>query len=347
LNPYVDPKYLTPLAPRAAWDGWFAIAMFPAGSPLRWLKAHAYRRDDEPGRFPFSLVEGMGEQTEVMIAWANADEVEVKVSVVEPEPLTAAASPLRVALGESFLLEGKAPDYRMTFTLPANRGCASFNFRTGWPIWWAKFGPMLQYVGQHSGVSVDFPSRSVSGNGSETLALDGFGVMEHVAGASASFDFTGTPLHFHWDVLAFDDAQSPFDSAAGLSIGMGGRTIVPLKAAARFPGSEARGMRGLWVKYREVTTGVDEAGNAIMVPVRWEGLMRSSQGTFRYEATAATPVAGIVPGGGMLGFDFEGRWTTRGSNRTTLRGYGFNEYGDFSGALEQLARRESGGASGE
>ncbi|MHB8896474.1 MAG: hypothetical protein ACYC99_15025, partial [Candidatus Geothermincolia bacterium] len=59
-------------------------------------------------------------------------------------------------------------------------------------------------------------------------------------------------------------------------------------------------------------------------------------GTFRYTAKAATPVAKVIPGGGMLGFDFEGRWTSAGSRPAMLSGYGFNEYGDFSRGLLRL-----------
>jgi hypothetical protein len=163
--------------------------------------------------------------------------------------------------------------------------------------------------------------------------------MEHVAGTAVPFDFPRfLPINFHWDVLAFEDADSPFDSAAGLSVGMRGKNVLPLKAGARLPGHEPAGMRGLWVKYVETTIAPDSSGRDIMVPLRWEGVMRSLEGTFSYEATAATPAAGILPGGAMLGFDFIGRWVAAGTRARLLRGTGFTEYGDFSGRLAARAR---------
>lgn len=56
----VDPKYLVPLAPKAAWDGWFAIVIFPGDAPLRWLKAHFYNCAYTPGWYPLSLLEAIG-----------------------------------------------------------------------------------------------------------------------------------------------------------------------------------------------------------------------------------------------------------------------------------------------
>lgn len=74
-----------------------------------------------------------------------------------------------------------------------------------------------------------------------------------------------------------------------------------------------------------------------MTPLRWEGTLRSRDGIFRYRASAATPVAGNIPGGGMLGFDFEGDWRRPGYASSRWQGTGFTEYGDFSGRLVNLA----------
>ncbi|HEY5526039.1 MAG TPA: hypothetical protein VIK02_00490 [Candidatus Anoxymicrobiaceae bacterium] len=328
----IEPKYLVPLA-RAAWDGWFAISIFPKGSPVRWLKAHMYSRNCGPGPYPFSLVEGLGENTEVMVAWANEDAVEIRQSEVTGGP-AATESPLMVSFGENFSLLGDWPLYQSMYSLPGGHTTAHFDFEAGWPIWWSKFGPMLQYVGQHSKVAVEFAE------GDESLELEGFGVIEHVAGAAASFDITkAVPGHFHWDVLVFDEAETPVDSAAGLSLGARGATLLPLKAVAQFPGGAHRGMRGLWVRYLEMTCGLGPDGRDMAFPVGWQGVMRNMKGTFRYEATAATPVAKNIPGGGMLGFDFEGKWTSAGTPPKTLSGYGFNEYGDFGAGLVHLANR--------
>jgi len=327
----IDSKYLVPLAPRAKWDGWFAISIFPGSAPVRWVKAHLYSRACGEGLRPFSLVEGIGETSEVCIAWADRDSVHVRVSSLPEGRQRGSASPLLVDYGESFSFSGGWPDYRMTFAVPGGEASAGFDFHASWPIWWSKFGRMLQYVGQHSGVRVNLAGEGTS------LNLEGFGVIEHVAGYAAPFDVTRVlPAHFHWDVLVFENAGPAANSAAGLSFGAMGTTLVPLKAAARLPHGEPRKMRGLWIRYLETERGRDRAGNDIMFPVRWEGVMRSRAGTFRYVARAATPVATIIPGGGMTGFDFEGRWVSKGRRPELLRGFGFNEYGDFSGGLLRL-----------
>jgi hypothetical protein len=327
----IEPRYLVPLAPRAAWDGWFAIAIFPDGSPVRWLKAHLYSRSCKQGRYPFSLVEGIGENCEVCILWATTDGVKMRLSELPQGKESGSASPLMVDYDENFTLQGEWPEYKMRFALPGGHTVAHFDFSAGWPIWWSRFGPVLQYIGQHSHVTVSLSDEDTR------LDLEGFGVIEHVAGAAAPFDITGVlPVHFHWDVIVFEDADSRFDSAAGLSFGALGTTLVPLKAAVQLPGREAMGMRGLWVRYLETSRETGPDGKDIMIPLRWEGVMRNRRGTFRYTARAATPVAKVIPGGGMLGFDFEGRWTSKGSRHQILRGYGFNEYGDFSGGLLRL-----------
>lgn len=330
-NSGIDPRYLVPLAPRAAWDGWFAISIFGEGSPVRWLKAHLYSRSCKEGMHPFSLVEGIGEGSEVCIMWATADDVQIRHSELQRGKESGSVSPLMVDYDENFTLSGEWPRYKMMFAMPGGQATAHFDFEAGWPIWWSRFGPALQYIGQHSHVKVRFVEEDTA------LDLEGFGVIEHVAGAAAPFDITDVlPAHFHWDVLVFEDGSSPYDSAAGLSFGALGTTLVPLKAAAQLPGGEAMRMRGLWVRYLETTRGTDPEGREMMIPVRWEGVMRNRLGTFRYTAKAATPVAKVIPGGGMLGFDFEGRWTSQGARHEILRGYGFNEYGDFSGGLLRL-----------
>lgn len=327
----INPKYLVPLAPRAAWDGWFAISIFPEGSPVRWLKAHLYSRSCREGMYPFSLVEGIGDTSEVCIMWATADDVQIRQSSLPEGRQSGTISPLLVDYDENFTLQGEWPDYRMMFSLPGGQATAHFDFEAGWPIWWSKFGRMLQYIGQHSQVKVSFSEEGTS------LDLDGFGVIEHVAGYKAPVDVTKVvPMHFHWDVLVFENSGSPTDSAAGLSFGARGTTLVPLKARARLPHAEPRRMRGLWVRYLKAERGKDPQGNDIMIPLKWEGVMRSLQGTFRYVARAATPVATVIPGGGMMGFDFEGRWVSKGTRPEILRGYGFNEYGDFSSGLLRL-----------
>lgn len=334
VNKPVRPEHLVPRAPRSSWDGWFAIAIFPDDSPVRWLKAHLFRRACRPGWHPLAAIEGLDERSEMLIAWAGAEGVEVLERGVEGETPEASSSPLRVSLEGRFLLEGTAPRYSMAFSMPGGQAGARFSFEAGWPIWWSRFGRALGYVGQHCATSV-----SLDHEASEKK-LEGFGVMEHVCGISLPFDFTRLlPFHYHWDVLAFHTPGSPFDSAAGLSIGRRGETILRLKAAARLPGGRPEAMRGLSVRYLELSRTKNSHGAEIVVPVRWEGAMRGREGEFRYTAGSSTPVAPILPGGGMLGFDFEGEWVSPVTGVEAWRGTGFTEYGDFSGRLLDLSSR--------
>lgn len=327
----VGTKYLVPRAPGSSWDGWFAIAIFPPGSRVKWLKAHLYRSVCRPGRYPLAALEGFTDRSESMIAWATGE----GASVLKDEPGAGvpgvSANPLKVSLGDLFLLEGTAPDYTMVFRLPGAK--AMFHFRAGWPIWWARGGRMVTYPGQHSSVAVRLERDT------ETFEAEGFGVMEHVCGISVPFDFTRHLFsHFHWDVLAFHAPVSPFDSAAGLHVGLRGGVSLAIKAAAKVPGLGPAVMRGLSIRYLETSLANGESGEDIMVPLAWEGRMRNRAGELRYEARSNTPVTAILPGGGFLGFDFEGEWAPRGRPIEKLEGTGFTEYADFSGGLAALAR---------
>jgi hypothetical protein len=271
----------------------------------------------------------------MLVAWADADRVEVLQPELEPGMPEADLAPLRVERKGRFRLAGAAPRYSMDFSLPGEeRVEARFAFENGWPIWWSRWGRLLSYAGQHASVRAE-----LSGVESEE-GMNGLGVMEHVYGISLPFNFTRVlPFHYHWDVLAFHSPESPTDSAAGLSIGRGGETLLQLRSAAQLPGRSVEAMQGLRVRYLETDVLRDGNGNAKMVPVRWEGVLRSPGGLFRYEAQAATPPAGIIPGGGMLGFYFAGTWTSARGGREQWEGTGFCEYGDFSGTLAALAAR--------
>lgn len=328
----VKPEHLVPWVPRSSWDGWFAISIFPPGSPVRWLKAHLFHRACKPGNHPLAAIEGLDEKSEMLITWATGEEVRVLQHEVDAQTLTGCSSPLRVALDGRFLLEGTAPHYTMTFDLPEDRTTVRFDFEAGWPIWWSRWGRLLHYVGQHSAVKVKLDQPG------QIIETEGLGVMEHVCGISLPFDFTRMlPLHYHWDVLSFNTPGSPLDSAAGLSIGRKGQTLIKLRSAARFPGRPSEAMQGLSVRYIEVSRARGVDGKDFMVPVKWEGTLRSSRGSFVYTARALTPVAEIIPAGGMLGFDFQGQWEAPGEPPISWEGTGFTEYGDFSGRLVNLA----------
>lgn len=328
-------KFFLPYQPKAGWDGWFGIAVFPAYAPVRWCKAHFYRRwsPAPPERYPLSLLESIGQRTEVMIATATTESVQVDMADGFDLAPAVCPNPLEIDFGDEMRLRKEESGYRLSYRVPGTEKAMDFKMDAGWPIYWSKFGRILQYVGVHSAASVSL----------DKSTLNGLGVIEHVTGASIPFDFRRVlPVTFHWDVLSFDKAVSRFDSAAGLSIGHGGNTLVPLKAAAQVPGEDPSNMRGLYLKYLEVESAAGENGGEVMVPVRWEGMMRSRHGTLRYEARASTPCALILPLGGMLGFDFEAVWTGHGKTKRTLIGTGFTEYGGFTSRLGTLPSRLAG-----
>ncbi len=317
------------LVPRrgATWDGWFAIAIFPAGSPLRWAKGHFFRGGGPGGWQPLSAVESLVE-SEVMLAWASGDEVEMASCKVDAGPLEASAESLRVSLPGRFALTGSRPRYNMSFSLPESRSGASFDFQAAWPVWWARQGHFLSYVGQHSSV------RLTLWQGEEEATHTGFGVIEHVSGTSLPFDFTRRfPFGYHWDVLAFHTPGNRAESAAGLSISLKGQPFLRMKAAARLPGHHEVPMRGLSVRYLEFSTGIGADGREFVIPASWEGVMNDRRGEFRYVARAATPVAAVLPSGGFLGFEFEGAYHHPYRGSSSWSGTGFTEYADFSGRL--------------
>jgi hypothetical protein len=320
--------HLVPWVPRSSWDGWFAIAIFPESNEVRWLKAHFFHQSCRPGFKPLAAVEGFGPRSEALITWGTTEESRVQMQEVDTDGLKSSLYPTRVELEGHFLLEGTSPRYTMAFKLPEHDAEASFDFETGWPIWWSRWGRVLNYVGQHSRVRVTLDSKGTK------REMDGFGVMEHVCGISMPFDFTRfLPFHYHWDVLAFGSPDSPFDSSAGLSIGRNGNTVIRLRSAAKLPRRAPEAMRGLSVRYLEARGGSSADGEDIAVPVRWEGSTDGRDGRLSYEASASTPLAGIIPGGGMLGFTFEGEWKPASGSSSGLTGTGFTEYGDFSGGL--------------
>ncbi|MBU1671368.1 MAG: hypothetical protein KKF41_06490 [Actinobacteria bacterium] len=311
----------------ATWDGWFAIGIFPAGSTLRWAKAHFFRKGGPAGWHPLSAVECLVE-SEVMLSWATDDGVETFTGKVDPGPLESSTDSVRVSLPGRFALAGSRPRYGMSFSLPESGSGASFDFQASWPIWWARYGRLLSYVGQHSTLRLTL----WRGETEETHA--GFGVIEHVSGTSLPFDFTRRlPFGYHWDVLAFHTPGGRAESAAGLSISLKGEPFLGLKAAARLPGRNEVPMRGLSLRYLEFAQGTRPDGREFLVPASWEGVMRDSRGEFRYVARAATPVAPVLPGGGFLGFEFEGAYHHPYRSSALWSGTGFTEYADFSGEL--------------
>jgi len=144
--------------------------------------------------------------------------------------------------------------------------------------------------------------------------LKGVSVTEHAFGGDSRLDLARlAPPRWHWDVLTFDDGSA----CAGLSATVLGREL-PIRSGGSAPGMPFSAGRGLQTK---VLDWERDAGRN--VPRRWTGRLALGERSFHYEAIRSTPVAPVVPGGGFLGFDFEGRFEDGGPGHT---GTGFTEY---------------------
>jgi hypothetical protein len=326
----VKPEHLLPYSPKSSWDGWFAIGLFSAQSKIRWAKAHLFHRACRPGFHPLASFEGMDQSSEICFLVADKDNLSIMRHELDTRALSGRLEPFKVALPDRFLFCREDGKYLMNFQLPEHSASMKFQFAAEWPIWWSNGGRLLHYIGQHSSLDVEIE------RGGSTSKLSGMGVVEHVCGISLPIDVTRIcPVHWHWDVLLFEGDESPKSSAAGLSIGFGGKTRIQLRAALRLPGSAPRAVRGLDVRYHSMESGEAE-GRRFAVPKKWQGTLCAAGGTFRYEAVRSTPVAAVVLGGGMTGFDFEAEWTPRAGKTEIHRGTGFCEYGDFGGHLPKL-----------
>jgi hypothetical protein len=311
---------------RSSWDGWFAIAIFPEGCELLWLKAHMFMRSCGKKMHPLASFEGMDRHSELLISYAGAEALHVETRQINTEMLTSNENPLNVGLGDIFKFQEAEEKYSMYFRMPGTGTVACFDFIPGWPVWWSKWGSLLHYIGQHSQVSASVHGKDIN------AGLKGFGVVEHVCGFSLPFDITKVmPVNYHWDVLAFHTPDALFDSAAGLFLGYKSKAFIGLRSAAKFPGRPVTAMKGLHIKYIEVAEDDDGKGNRISRPLIWQGKMETKEGIFRYIAKSSTPLAKNIPGGGMQGFIFEGELKTKMGVSEIFTGTGFSEYGNFAG----------------
>jgi len=313
---------------KPAWTAWFGIAIFPPGSPLRWAKVHLFKWKGGSG-YPLAALEGFEDRTEAMLAVGWTDRVEYFKAFVPGGDLRVTGS--QITFGDIFQLnKTDARTCRMAVRVPGEDARAVFTFEPGWPVRWAQGGPVISYTGFHSRVSVVL---NVEG---EEFQLDGFGVLERVSGTKLPFDFLSIlPGSFHWDVVVFED--DTLDSSAGLYLGTGGRSLLGFKGRAKLPGGKPVPMRRGIVKYIEMREEPLPGGDSVAFPLVWCSDMRAPHQRLTYTATACTPAAGLVPGGAMMGFDFEGEAERRGRS-TAVKGWGFTEYGDFTGKLLGLTK---------
>jgi hypothetical protein len=288
-------RFARALAPRddASWEGWFAIAIGAPGSAVRWTKTHVFRDDRSASGSPISALEGLDAEGEI-VTFAAIESRVVTMHV----PLERAA----IAASAAALVEVTGARARVR-----REGVVELDVELHDRMDWVRIPKMLRYVG-----ACGLASGTITIDGARH-ALHGAGVVEHAFGAHVPFD----PLRFvrgpwHWDVLSIDEGVTV---AAALWITAPGLGMRGVRATGRLPGGAAS------VRAH----AIERASEA-----RWRARLRDGDVELEYEAVASTERANVVPGGGFVGFDFEGTLRGRGARRV-VRGRGFAEMGGEGG----------------
>ena len=115
---------------------------------------------------------------------------------------------------------------------------------------------------------------------------------------------------WHWDVLAFDDGARSV--AAALWVSLPGLPLRGVRANGRLPSIEEP------LRAVRIERSADVR--------RWRGTIAAGDAELVYDATTTTELARAAPGGGFVGFDFEGTLRDRRGARA-VRGRGFAEHG--------------------
>jgi hypothetical protein len=290
----VDESRLGRRAPPAAWEAYLLIGVFPEGSAHAWTKAHVFVGRARAGWHCLSAVEALDGPGEAVMLSANATHVQKHAWSVDETSCERARGSWHVK-APGLQWDG-FPASVLSVSEPA---AIEARVEAGTGAWWARLPRVLSYF-------TAFGRLTWSDAAGESR---GVALLERAWGADVPVDVAKlAPRRWQWDVLVGDDGAVH----AGLCVGgVGLRTM----ARGREDDAVATG-RPMRVR---VKSWRQEPGRR--VPEAWEGEMRTSAGTLRYEARASTPVAAMVPGGGFVGMTWEGKWEGR-----RVQGTGFSEY---------------------
>jgi len=280
-------------APPAAWEAFLLIGIFPELARLRWCKVHVFVGRARPGRHCLSAVEALDGAGEIAVMVADERHVERRFVPTDEAGCTRAADAWKIdAPG---LAWRGFPETRLSLGEPR----AEVTAKADTVGWWARIPRVLSYFTGFGPLTWSDARGAVSG----------VGLVEHAWGADAPVDVARfAPKRWQWDVLTADTGEI----VALLTIaGRGVRTMSQSGPAAPL----ATG----WRARLRVNEWTNDEGRR--VPARWHGAIATSAGPFRYEASATTAVAPVVPDGGFIGSTWEGTWGGRG-----VRGTGFTEY---------------------
>jgi hypothetical protein len=294
-------------APPAAWEAFLLIGIFPAGARLRWCKVHVFIGRARPGRHCLSAVEALDGAGEIAVMIADERRVERNFVPTDDGSCTRAAEAWKIdapgiawsGFPETHLSLGSESSNESGPKHQTGVPRAEITAKADTIGWWARIPRVLSYFTGFGALTWSDARGSVAGTG----------LVEHAWGADAPLDVAKlAPKRWQWDVLAAETGEI----VALLTIsGRGVRTMSRSGPAAPL----ATGWRAR-LRVREWTN--DEGRR---VPARWQGAIATSAGPFRYEASATSSVAPVVPDGGFLSSSWEGTWAGR-----SVRGTGFTEY---------------------
>jgi hypothetical protein len=270
------------------------VAVFPERSAHAWAKAHVFVGNARPGHRCLSAVEALDGPGEIAVLAADAGSPQVRRHAWPVED----ASCARARGGWDVEAPGLAWRGWPTATLTVKEPRITATATVGPVGWWARIPRVLSYFSAFGEVTW----RDGAGESRGTALL------EHAWGTDTPLDVAAlSPRRWQWDVLRSEDGAV----FAGLALhGVGVRTMSLAPGAARVETGWRMRVRAAQWK--------EEEGRR--VPQRWQGRLRTPAGLLRYEASAATPIAPVVPGGGFLGTRWEGTWLGR-----PVRGTGFTE----------------------
>ena len=279
----VGRPHLARRSPPAAWEAYFLIGVFPAESSLRWWKVQLY---SGAARHSLAAIEGMDRSPQRLIVAASKEEVFRDERQVA---FSAADDGWDVRAGD--LHWSGYPNSTLTSMVPLLDARVEAHDAFAW----ISLSRALSYWTAFGSLTVE----------SEWDSAEGAALVEHAWGADSRVDVSRFgPRRWQWDVLRFDDGST----CAGLSV----YGMPAARSGGRAPGADFS--TGLGLRVRVMARDGDG------IPSRWQGRLHLRSGTVKYEARASTPVAREVPGGGFLGFEFEGSHAGR-----AVTGTGFTE----------------------
>ncbi|MCW5828803.1 MAG: hypothetical protein KIT79_05755 [Deltaproteobacteria bacterium] len=298
----LKPAVLRRCSPPAAWEAFFLIGIFPAGSSLKWTKVQLFSGGRTPGRHCVSALEAMdGTIGEELILFGHENGVEEVRRKLPRETFDRSRDGWGLRTETGLDWQGTWPSLTLTSREP---GFVA-RTRSRDVLWWIHMQPVLSYWGV-------FGSLEFEKNGSRHTGL---GIVEHAWGGEVPFDPGRlSPGRWQWDVLAFEDGTA----CAGLATSLFGRNL-GLRSGGTAPGTAFQYGRGMKVRVSEW-----EILDGRRTPSIWKGTMMLGPRRFDYEARRSTPPAPVLPQGGFMGFGFEGRW--RDAPGRTFAGTGFTEF---------------------